>query len=125
MADTLTGGAGSNTFDYLTLANSLISNFDIINSIKASDRVKIGHSLAGTNPVSAAIAGTGNLANDIATALPAASFIGSAAAVVTVTGTGAGVYLVINDGTAGFQSASDAVIKLVSAGALTGGNFIA
>ena len=67
--------------------------------------------------------GTGNLSSDLSTTLKAATSIANSAVVVSVTGTGAGTFLVLNDGTAGFQAATDAVVKLVNASALKGENF--
>ena len=66
--------------------------------------------------------GTGSLSADLSIAL-AANFVAASAAVVSIKGTG--TFLVLNDGTAGFQAANDAVIKLVNPGTLAAINFIA
>ena len=64
-------------------------------------------------------AASGNLNNDLVALLTSSNFAATGADVANLTGGGsdAGSYVVINNaGTAGFNSASDAVIKL-SAGA--------
>jgi len=125
-ADLIAGSTtGANIFDYSNPAGSLVANYDTIIGVKASDQFKIGHTPLASAPVAATVVGTGSLSADLTTALAAANFIASAAAVVSITGTGAGSFLVLNDGTAGFQSGSDAVIKLVNPGTLTSSNFIA
>ena len=70
------------------------------------------------------MAGTGKLAVDIATLLNSGNLVVNGAAEVTITGANAGTYAVINDGTAGFNSANDVVIKLANAALLHTGDFI-
>ena len=100
----------------------MVASYDTINNVKASDSFKIGHT---STALTTSLAGTGNVTTDLTTALTSGYFIASAAAVVTITsGTDAGTYLAINDGTAGFQTASDAIIKLLTPVALPTSNFI-
>ena len=122
-ADTLTGGAGANVFDYTNLATSLVDGYDTIKNAKTTDNIKIGHTLAGLRLVTVTGPGSGNLSADLTTALTSNNFVAGSAAVVSITGTAPSSYLIINDETAGFQSARDGVIKLVGAGVLTMANF--
>ena len=121
-ADTLTGGGGGNIFNYVDLTKSLVASYDTINNVKATDTFKIGHAATA---LTKSLAGTGNVTTDMTTALTSGFFIASAAAVVTISsGADAGTYLAINDGTAGFQTASDAIIKLLTPVSLPTSNFI-
>jgi ALTTAQ repeat/RTX calcium-binding nonapeptide repeat (4 copies) len=123
-ADSFLGSrVGPDVFDYTKATGSLVANYDTITEVKAADTFKVGHLIAGVEPLTATATGTGNLSTDLSIALKAATFIANSAAVVSVTGTGAGTFLVINDGTAGFQAATDAVVKLINASTLTGKNF--
>ena len=121
-ADSLTGGLGVNTFDYTTFTDSLVNGFDTISDFKSGDQIKLANAVAAGNIKTASMTGTGNLSSDLSTALTSTNFIAAGATLVTVSGTGAGQYLVLNDGTAAFDAARDAVVK-ISATAVTSSNF--
>jgi Ca2+-binding RTX toxin-like protein len=124
-ADTLTGNAGNDTFVFKTLTDSLASAFDTITDFTSgSDAFSIGHTLAGLGTASVA-SGTGNLVNDLTGALNVSNLVANGAAEVTITGgTDAGTYVVINDGTAGYSSLTDAVVKLTNSAVVHTGDFL-
>jgi Ca2+-binding RTX toxin-like protein/cytoskeletal protein CcmA (bactofilin family) len=132
--DQLWGGSGHDTFVFTTLTDSLAGSFagtpDVINDfISGSDKFQIGHTLA-LAPSTTDIAhltegGSGNLANDIASVLNTGNLVANGAAQVTITGgADAGTYVIINDGTAGFNAAADAVIKLANGAVVHATDFI-
>ena len=125
-ADTSTGGAGADTFVFKTLTFSLASSFDTITDFTSgTDLFQIGHTMAGLNTGLTNNAGTGNLANDLLAVLTSGNLVANGAAEVTINGgSAAGTYAIINDGTAGFNSAADAVIKLQNAQLLHTSDFI-
>ena len=113
-ADLLTGGVtGANVFDYTTLTDSLISGYDTITDFKDADKIKVDHAIAVGDFFTTSKVATGNLTFDLSTALTAANYKANGATFVTLTGTGGGQYLVLNNGTAAFNSATDAVVKIV------------
>jgi hypothetical protein len=113
--DTITGGSGSDTFVYTNGANSLYSAYDTITSYSSTDQFNIGHTVTPTNYQSLTGAASGNLYDDIIALLSPANLAAQGADLITLTGAGsdAGSYVVINNaGQAGFNSSSDAVVKL-------------
>jgi Ca2+-binding RTX toxin-like protein len=124
-ADTLTGGGGADTFVFTNLTVSLVASSSrdtIMDFVSGTDFFQIGHALNGfTDLTGSAFAGSGNLANDILSLLNSGNLAANSAAEVKIAGSS---YVVINDGTAGFNSASDAVIKLNNNAVLHVGDFI-
>jgi hypothetical protein len=113
------------SFDFTQLTTSLASNFTTIQNFTSGvDAIHIGHDLAGLT-TGLSVAGTGNLALDLMAVLTTGSLVANGAAEVTVNGgSNAGTYAVVNDGTAGFDAAHDAVIKLANAAVLHTADFI-
>ncbi|AMN39141.1 M10 family metallopeptidase C-terminal domain-containing protein [Rhodoplanes sp. Z2-YC6860] len=123
-ADTLTGGAGADTFIFKTLADSLASAFDTITDF-TSGTDHFGVTQLPTSLNATSTAGTGNLATDLGNVLDSVTLLANGAAEVTINGgTDAGTYLVINAGTAGYHSATDAVIKLQNGATVHTGDFV-
>ena len=124
-ADILTGGNGSNIFDYAHLSDSLVASFDTITDFKSSDQIKLGHKITAAAFFAVSATASENLASDLAANLNATNFVASAATLINLNGTGsdAGTYLVINNSVAGFQSGSDAVVKLQTGATVTASNF--
>ncbi len=112
--DTLIGGIGSDTFRYLALNQSLLTDgaantFDhITDLVIGTDRID------SIRPVSAAnLIQTGNVAalneTSIQAVLSAASFASSGAATFTFNSR---TFLALNDSAAGYQQANDALIEI-------------
>ena len=123
--DTITGGAGNDGFVFTNLANSLAANFDTITDFTSgTDHFTLGHAVtlagAALDIEQFGANGTGNLAADIAAVLNSAShLVANGAAQVTITGgTDAGSYAVLGDAVAGFNAATDGVVKLANAATL-------
>jgi hypothetical protein len=123
-ADTLTGNGGNDTFVFKTLTDSLASAPDTITDFTSgSDAFSIGHTLAGLGTATGA--GSGNLATDLGNLLNSSTLVANGAAEVTITsGTDAGTYVVIDSGVAGYNSATDAVVKLTTAAVVHTGDFL-
>jgi Ca2+-binding RTX toxin-like protein len=109
--DSLTGGAGRDTFGLASLSHSLLANFDVVTDYTSQDRIdsptpainlsaSSGNSVALTNAA-------------IATVLSSAAFPANSARAFTVTGQ-SGVFVALNNATAGFSSATDALLHLSS-----------
>jgi hypothetical protein len=112
---------------YTTLANSRAAAFDTINDFTSGvDLLQIGHVLNGlTTGITKTTGITGTLATDLASVLNTTSLKANGAAEVTITsGADAGTYVVINDGTAGYNSNNDGVVKLLGAPLLHTTDFI-
>jgi Ca2+-binding RTX toxin-like protein len=126
-ADMLTGGNGSDTFVYTNLANSRAAAFDTITDFATGvDKLQIGHALNGlTTGLTKTTGITGNLATDLASVLNSTNLKANGAAEVTInSGADAGTYVVINDGTAGYNSTHDSVVKLIGSPILHTNDFI-
>jgi Ca2+-binding RTX toxin-like protein len=108
-ADLLTGGNGEDTFRFTSLSDSLLSGFDRITALQIGiDRID------GPTAVKAAnVAKLGAVASltqtDISAVLTNSKFGANRAATFS---SGSQTFLALNDGTAGFQSNSDAVIEI-------------
>jgi Ca2+-binding RTX toxin-like protein len=126
-ADTLTGGGGSDTFVYTALGNSRVAAFDTITDFTSgADKFQIGHALNGlTTGIVKTTGITGNLATDLASVLNTTNLKAKGAAEVTISsGADAGTYVVINDGTAGYNSSNDGVVKVIGSPVLHTTDFI-
>jgi len=107
--DTLTGGLGIDRFDYRKLADSLLSNFDVITDFNANasndlfllSTARSGFSNVGTV---ATLDTTGIVAR-----LTTANFAAQFAAQFTF---GNRTFVAINDATAGFSATTDAIIEV-------------
>ncbi|WP_408058885.1 hypothetical protein, partial [Undibacterium hunanense] len=139
-AVTVTGGAGVDTINLSTTATgaetiavgSVISAIDTVANFKVAgaDVFKTGTAATTLNLLSIASADTSTLAAAIATAASAAGAALAAntqAYIITVAaGTAAGTYAFQNiGGTVGTVDATDFIVKLVGAGSIVAGDFIA
>ena len=123
--DTLTGGLGVDRFDYRTLADSVFSNFDVINGFNATNGNDFFLVSTDRNGFSNAGSVTALNIAGIAARLTNAAFAANSAAQFTF-GNGANTrtFVAINDATAGFNAATDAIIEVTNlTGTLTGNNF--
>ncbi|MFZ6659155.1 beta strand repeat-containing protein, partial [Undibacterium sp. TJN19] len=137
---TITGGSGADTINLSTTATgsdtiatgSVLANIDTVANFKVAgaDVFKTGTAATTLNLLSIATADTSTLAAAIATAATAAGASLAAntqAYVITVAaGTAAGTYAFQNiGGTVGTVDATDFIVKLVGAGSIVAGDFIA
>ncbi|AFY48314.1 Ca2+-binding protein, RTX toxin [Nostoc sp. PCC 7524] len=107
--DTLTGGLGVDRFDYRKLADSLLSNFDVITDFNAN----AGNDLFFVSTARAGFYDGGTVATldatDIAAQLTTANFAANFAALFTF---GSRSFVAINNATAGFSATTDAIIEV-------------
>ncbi|MFN6174849.1 MAG: bluetail domain-containing putative surface protein, partial [Dolichospermum sp.] len=107
--DTLTGGLGRDRFDYRTLADSLLSNFDIITGLNAN----AGNDLFLVSTARSVFSNVGSVvtldATGIAAKLTDTAFRANSAAQFTF---GTRTFVAINDATAGFSATTDAIIEV-------------
>ena len=137
---TITGGSGADTIVLSTTATgsdtiatgSVIANIDTVTNFKAvgADVFKTGTAATTLNALNIATADVSTLAAAIATAATAAGATLAAntqAYIITVAaGTAAGTYAFQNiGGTVGTVDATDFIVKLVGAGSIVAGDFIA
>ncbi|MBC3920001.1 hypothetical protein H8L32_21200, partial [Undibacterium sp. CY18W] len=137
---TITGGSGADTINLSTTSvgidsiapGSVISAIDTVANFKVAggDVFKTGTAATTLNALNIATADTATFAAAIATAATAAGATLAAntqAYLITVTaGTAAGVYAFQNiGGSTGTVDATDFIVKLVGAGAIVAGDFVA
>ena len=111
--DTLIGGLGTDRFDYRTLSDSVLSNFDVITDFNATagndlfviSTTPIEFSNAGTVATLDTAGITASLTNTVFTANSAAQFTFG-------TGISTRSFVAINDATAGFSATTDAIIEV-------------
>jgi Ca2+-binding RTX toxin-like protein len=107
--DTLTGGLGVDRFDYRKLADSLLSNFDVITDFNAN----AGNDLFLVSTARAGFSNVGTVATldtiGIAAKLTTATFASNFAALFTF---GSRSFVAINNATAGFSATTDAIIEV-------------
>lgn len=120
--DTLTGGAGIDKFNYKTLSDSLLANFDVISDFNATagnDYFLVTTARTGFTNAGAV---TTLDAAGIGAKLTAANFAANYAAQFTF---GSRTFVAINDATAGFSATTDAIIEVTGlTGTLAVGNFV-
>ncbi|MFZ6723781.1 beta strand repeat-containing protein, partial [Undibacterium sp. Ji49W] len=137
---TITGGSGADTINLSTTAlgidniapGSVISAIDTIVNFKiaGADVFKTGTAATSLNALNIATADTATFAAAIATAATAAGAAlasNTQAYLITVSaGTAAGVYAFQNiGGTTGTVDATDFIVKIVGAGSIVAGDFVA
>jgi len=136
-ADTLTGGAGADTFRF-ALADSTVAAMDVITdftfpvtlfgfTVTAGDIIDGPNAVTAANIRKVAVAGAYSAAA-LAAALTTTNLVANGATLVQFGGTSfsntaATVYLVMNDGTAGFNAATDCVVRINVSGTAAWNNF--
>ena len=107
--DTLIGGLGSDRFNYKTLTDSLLTNFDVITDFNAnaSNDLLLVTTARSTFTNAGAVAALDN--TGIIAKLTTANFGTNSAAQFTF---GTRSFVAINDGTAGFSQTTDAIIEI-------------
>ncbi|BAY64503.1 hypothetical protein NIES22_46010 [Calothrix brevissima NIES-22] len=120
--DTLTGGVGIDRFDYRSLTDSLLNNFDVITDFNANtgnDLFLVSTARAGSLFNAGSVATLDQ--SGIAAKLTSANFGANYAAQFIF---GSDTFVAINDATAGFNANTDAIIKVTGfTGTLTVNNF--
>ena len=107
--DTLIGGLGSDRFDYKTLTDSLLANFDVITDFNAnaSNDLLLVTTARSSFTNAGAVATLDN--TGITAQLTTANFGANSAAGFTF---GSRTFVAINDATAGFNETTDAIIEI-------------
>ena len=124
--DILAGGAGSDRFDYKTLTDSLLANYDVITDFNANS----GNDLFLVTTARSGFTNAGAVTTldtaGIAVKLTTANFAANAAAQFTFTsGATTRTFVAINNANAGFSSTTDAIIEVTGlTGALAIANFV-
>ena len=115
--NTLTGGAGADTFRYLTATGSTAAAMDTIADFAiGTDSFDMTTARAAAGIRKVTVNGAYS-ATSLAAQFTTANFAANAAAMVSFTGTPGAFYLVVNDATAGY-SATDFVIRVNYTGTL-------
>lgn len=130
--DKVTGGAGADIFDTSTLANVLVAQNDVITDFTSgTDVFKVGATMKAATTAATLTVQNLTWGTDLATTIGTGSYTTTNAAyLVKVTNDGGvtgatNYYLVENDGTAGYSSTADGVIKLAGVTSLTTADFVA
>jgi hypothetical protein len=112
-ADTLTGGASNDKFVFTSLADSLVTGYDVISDYTAGEQIDAPSSVAAA-VLSASIGtvtATGPLTAAIITAanLP---LVANTAQAFTVSNVPGSTFLVFNDASSVFSAATDSIVQL-------------
>jgi VCBS repeat-containing protein len=118
-ADTLTGGAGVDTFRLTSLTDSLAASMDTITDFAIGiDVFDAPTALARTRITAVADPGAFSTAT-LELLLTPAVLLANRGAIVTFGGSTTEAYLVLNDAVAGYNPATDAVIRIRYTGRIT------
>ena len=118
-ADTLTGGAGVDTFRLTSLTDSLAASMDTITDFAIGTDVLDAPTALARNRITA-VADPGAFSTaTLELLLTPAVLLANRGAVVTFGGSTTEAYLVLNDGVAGYNPATDAVIRVRYTGRIT------
>ncbi|MEI8229476.1 MAG: bluetail domain-containing putative surface protein, partial [Planctomycetota bacterium] len=111
-ADMLVGGAGADTFRYVSLADSMATSMDLISDFTIGIDIFDGPIAVAANKISRfSVADSFSVAS-LQALLSSVVFAASGAALVTFGGSTDEVYLVLNDGIAGYDVATDSVVRI-------------
>ncbi|MFN6473820.1 MAG: FG-GAP-like repeat-containing protein [Nostoc sp. SerVER01] len=111
-ADTLTGGLGADTFRF-ALSDSPLSNFDRITDLEIRTDIIDGPTAVSAVNLAELGAVSALTQDSISAVLTNGSFVANRAATFSF---GSRTFLALNNGSAGFQSTSDAVIEITGFG---------
>jgi len=118
-ADVLVGGAGADTFRYASLAESTVNSMDLISDFTIGIDIFDGPVAVAANQISRFSVAESFSVASLQSLLSSVVFAASGAALVTFGGSTDEVYLVLNDGIAGYNSATDGVIRIRYTGTLS------
>ena len=111
-SDLLAGAGGNDIFDYSTLSDSLLANYDIITDYSLGDILDRPGSSSTLLNLSIGIA-AGLSAAQVGSILNPFSFTSSSSVAFTSIGF-SGTFIAFNDAIAGFNSATDAIVHLIN-----------
>ena len=117
-ADVLVGGAGADTFRYASLAESTVNSMDLISDFTIGIDIFDGPVAVAANQISRFSVAESFSVASLQALLSSVVFAASGAKLVTFGGSADEVYLVLNDGIAGFNPATDGVIRIRYTGTL-------
>jgi Ca2+-binding RTX toxin-like protein len=107
-ADRLTGGVGADTFRLAALTDSLVRSTDVISDFAIGTDVLDGPTAVAAANISKLTTGTVFNAANLARALNSTNFVANGGSLLTFTN---GTYLALNNNVAGWDAATDAVIR--------------
>jgi len=107
-ADSLTGGIGADTFRLAAFINSLVTSIDVITDFAIGTDLLDGPTAVAAANISKLSTGNAFSADNLAHALSSTNFIANGGSLLTFTN---GTYLALNNNIAGWDAASDAVIR--------------
>jgi serralysin len=107
-ADRLTGGSGTDTFRLAAFTDSLLRSSDVISDFAIGIDVLDGPTAVAAANISKLTTGNAFNAANLARALSSTNFIANGGSLLTFTN---GTYLALNDNVAGWDAATDAVIR--------------
>jgi Ca2+-binding RTX toxin-like protein len=111
-ADTLTGAGGNDIFEYASLSDSLLANYDVITDYSIGDILdRPGASTATLNVSTGTAAGLSSA--QVGSILNTFSFASSSSVAFRAVGF-SGTFVAFNDAIAGFNPNNDAIVHLIS-----------
>ncbi|MFN6473822.1 MAG: beta strand repeat-containing protein [Nostoc sp. SerVER01] len=107
--DRLTGGSEADTFVFNNLSESLLNNFDRISDLQIGTDIIDGPNAISANNLAELGVVSALTQTGISAVLTSSSFVANGAATFSF---GSRTFLALNNGSAGFQSSSNAVIEI-------------
>ena len=117
-ADMLGGGAGADTFRYASLAESTVNAMDVIGDFTVGTDIFDGPVAVAAGQIGRFSVADGFSGAALEALFASVGLAASGAALVTFGGSTDEVYLVLNDGIAGYDAATDGVIRIRYTGTL-------
>jgi serralysin len=110
--DTLIGGAGNDIFEYISLSDSLLANYDVITDYSIGEYLdRPGSSSAILSVSTGTAAGLSSV--QVGSILNTFSFASSSSVAFTAVGF-SGTFIAFNDAVAGFSPINDSIVHLIA-----------
>jgi Ca2+-binding RTX toxin-like protein len=116
----LVGGDGADTFRYASFAESTVNAMDVIDDFTVGTDIFDGPVAVAADQISRFSLGGSFSSADLEALFASVGFAANSVALVTFGGSTDEVYLVRNDGIAGYNAATDGVIRIRYTGMLDG-----